>query len=150
MTDIDDQKHVAHTLGCFDIVAEALSAAARQTLEDLMATRIREYQSDLVRKFVSQGRVEGRELGLEEGLEQGLEQGRGEGRTEGRIEGRIEGRAEGRAEGEARSLLTVLDARGIEVPADARDRITSCTDIVQLERWIRLATTATSVEDLFA
>ncbi len=137
-----------------DIVAEALSAAARQTLEDLMATRVREYQSELVRKFVMQGRKEGRELGLEEGLEQGRTEGRTEGRieglTEGRIEGRIEGRAEGRAEGEARSLLTVLDARGIEVSSDARALIMACTDVAQLERWIRRATTAMSVDELFA
>lgn len=64
-------------------------------------------------------------------------------------QGRDEGRAEGRAEGEATALLAVLAARGIEVPEDARARITSCTDLDQLETWIRRAVTASSVRELF-
>lgn len=58
--------------------------------------------------------------------------------------------AEGRTEGEARALLAVLDARGVEVPEEARERITTCTDLDQLDGWVRRAATATSVEDLFA
>jgi hypothetical protein len=60
-----------------------------------------------------------------------------------------QGRAEGRVQGEAAAVLTVLDARGIEVPADARARITSCTDLDQLDSWIRRAVTATSIDQLF-
>lgn len=60
-----------------------------------------------------------------------------------------QGRAEGNAEGEARALLAVLDARGISVPEDARTRITSCTDLDQLDTWVRRAVTADSVQDLF-
>ncbi|PXY27751.1 hypothetical protein [Prauserella muralis] len=56
---------------------------------------------------------------------------------------------QGRAEGEATALLAVLAARGIEVPDDIRRRITGCTDLQQLETWIRRAATATSVEQLF-
>lgn len=59
------------------------------------------------------------------------------------------GRAEGKAEGEALALLTVLDARGIEVPQEARERIAECTDLDQLEVWIRRAVTADSISDLF-
>jgi hypothetical protein len=69
----------------------------------------REYQSDLVRKFVGQGRVEG----------------------------------------SAAAVLTVLDARRIEVPADARARITSCKDLDQLDSWLRRAATANSIDELF-
>lgn len=60
-----------------------------------------------------------------------------------------QGRAEGRAEGEAAALLTVLAARGVDVPDEARARITACTELDQLETWIRRAATADSVADLF-
>ena len=54
-----------------------------------------------------------------------------------------------RAEGEAAAVLMVLDARDIDVPVDARARITGCTDLDQLETWVRRAAIATSVNDLF-
>lgn len=57
---------------------------------------------------------------------------------------------EGEARGEAKAVLTVLSARGIEVPEEARVRISECTDLAQLEEWVRLAATARSVTDLFA
>jgi hypothetical protein len=60
-----------------------------------------------------------------------------------------QGRAEGRAEGEATAVLAVLAGRGIEVPDDVQARITGCTDLEQLETWIRRAATADSVQDLF-
>jgi hypothetical protein len=56
---------------------------------------------------------------------------------------------QGRAEGEAAAVLTVLDARGIDVPSDARARITSCTDLDQLNSWVRRAVTADSIQELF-
>jgi hypothetical protein len=43
----------------------------------------------------------------------------------------------------------VLSARGVEVPDDARERITGCTDVDQLDTWLGRAATATSVHDLF-
>jgi hypothetical protein len=55
---------------------------------------------------------------------------------------------EGRAEGEADALLTVLSARGIDVPDDARARIAGCTDVQQLQTWIRRASTATSIHEV--
>ncbi len=63
---------------------------------------------------------------------------------------RAEGCAEGRALGEADAVLTVLAARSIDVPDDARDRIANCQDIEQLDIWIRRAANATTVDDLFA
>lgn len=67
---------------------------------------------------------------------------------QGKSEGRAEGKAEGEAKGEAKALLTVLEARGIDVPGPARHRITECTDTNQLETWIRRATTATTIDDV--
>jgi hypothetical protein len=60
-----------------------------------------------------------------------------------------QGKTEGKTEGEAAALLAVLAARGIEVPAEARDRITGCTDLDQLDTWVRRASTASSIGDLF-
>jgi hypothetical protein len=64
-------------------------------------------------------------------------------------QGQTEGRAEGLTEGEVRALLAILNARGIPVPGDAHTRITDCTDLDQLEMWIRRAITVTTIQDLF-
>jgi len=64
-------------------------------------------------------------------------------------QGEAKGKAEGKAEGEARALLAFLDARGIDVPDPVREDITSCTDLDQLDTWIRRAVTANKVQDLF-
>lgn len=55
----------------------------------------------------------------------------------------------GRATGEARAVLAFLEARGIEVPADVRESITDCTDVDQLDVWVRRAATADKAHDLF-
>lgn len=56
---------------------------------------------------------------------------------------------QGKVEGEAKALLTFLTTRGVDVPDDARDRITGCTDLDQLDDWLRRAATADSIDDLF-
>jgi hypothetical protein len=53
------------------------------------------------------------------------------------------------AQGEASMLLRILDKRGIAVDAAARDRIASCADIDQLERWGDRALEIVRVEELF-
>ncbi|MGE3284756.1 MAG: hypothetical protein AB7J32_01485 [Pseudonocardia sp.] len=58
--------------------------------------------------------------------------------------------SQGKAEGEARAVLAVLDARGIAVSDDARARITGCTDLEQLDVWVRRAVAAATVDELFA
>jgi predicted transposase YdaD len=68
----------------------------------------------------------------------------------GRTEGRTEGRAEGRAEGEAKAVLLVLQARKVCVSQEARERITGCTDLEQLERWLERAATVDTLDELFA
>ena len=63
-----------------------------------------------------------------------------------------EGKAEGRTEGEtialARAILALLAARGVSVSAEARARIEGCTHVPTLDRWILLAATARSAEDV--
>jgi hypothetical protein len=60
-----------------------------------------------------------------------------------------EGEAKGEAKGEARTILRVLAARGLEAPADVRERVLSCTDVSQLDIWADKAVTAASLEEVF-
>jgi biotin carboxylase len=62
----------------------------------------------------------------------------------------IDARAEARGEalGEARSVLLVLESRGVPVPDAIRERILASVDTAQLDRWLRRAATATAVEDV--
>ncbi|MDQ1028724.1 hypothetical protein QF035_006306 [Streptomyces umbrinus] len=57
---------------------------------------------------------------------------------------------EGRAEERASMVLSVLEKRGIPVPEDTRERITSCADLDTLALWVGRSWTATAAEDLFA
>ena len=59
------------------------------------------------------------------------------------------GEARGVARGEAQAILAVLDARGLVVAPDARNRILDCADTAQLEAWVRKAVSAKTVDDLF-
>ncbi|WP_024800867.1 hypothetical protein [Nocardia sp. BMG51109] len=56
--------------------------------------------------------------------------------------------AEGEAKGEAQSVLTVLDARGIDVPDEVRDTITSCEDLELLQKWLRRALEVSRADEL--
>jgi hypothetical protein len=58
--------------------------------------------------------------------------------------------AVGEARGEARAVLTVLAARGLEISDEARERISGCTDLDQLDQWVRRAVTVTPADELFA
>jgi hypothetical protein len=60
-----------------------------------------------------------------------------------------EGEARGEARGEAKAIVAVLAARNIPVTEEARGRINECTDLDQLDTWIRRAATVDSLEALF-
>ncbi|GGS59746.1 hypothetical protein [Streptomyces violaceus] len=62
----------------------------------------------------------------------------------------LEGKAQGRAEDRTALILRVLEKRGIDIPEDTRDRITSCTDLDTLTLWFDRSLTAGTAEDLFA
>jgi glutamine synthetase len=81
-------------------------------------------------------------------MQNSWEKAREEGRKEGRKEGRDEGRNEARAEAAARAVLTVLRARGIDVPEAARERILAQKDIECLQRWLEKAAVAASVAEV--
>ncbi|MEV0229242.1 hypothetical protein [Nonomuraea sp. NPDC050786] len=49
----------------------------------------------------------------------------------------------------AASVLTVLRFRGIDVPLERHQQVTTCTDLALLEVWLRRALEATHIDDLF-
>jgi hypothetical protein len=57
-------------------------------------------------------------------------------------------RDEGQAGGRAAALLTVLDARGLPVIEQERERILACRDAAQLDEWLRRAISASAVADI--
>ena len=59
-----------------------------------------------------------------------------------------QGEARGEARGEGRAVLTVLDTRGVPVPETIRQQILACTDLAQLDTWLRRAVTATTADDV--
>lgn len=72
------------------------------------------------------------------------------GRAEGKAEGRAEGRVEGLVEGVRRSLLQLLDARGIPLVAADRAHILEEQDLQRLERWFARAVRGASIADVLA
>jgi predicted transposase YdaD len=67
----------------------------------------------------------------------------------GKKEGKREGKREGKAEGEADAILLVLKARSLDISDAERERITSCTDLKQLKKWVTRAVTVDKTSDLF-
>ena len=59
------------------------------------------------------------------------------------------GKKEGRREGEAEAILIVLEARGLDVSEAEWERITACTELRQLKKWVIRAVTAGKTGDLF-
>jgi hypothetical protein len=57
---------------------------------------------------------------------------------------------QGEAQGKAQAVLAFLEARGLKISDEARDRISSCTDLDQLDAWVRHAVTVDKVDELFA
>ncbi|AUX29076.1 hypothetical protein SOCE836_011620 [Sorangium cellulosum] len=62
--------------------------------------------------------------------------------------GRQEGRLEGLLEAKAQGVLAVFEARGLEVPADIRERVLASKDVAELDRWIRRAAVVTDAREL--
>jgi len=55
--------------------------------------------------------------------------------------GEASGIAKGEASGVAKGVVAVLEARGLAVTDNQRERILGCSDLAQLDRWLRLAAT---------
>jgi hypothetical protein len=59
------------------------------------------------------------------------------------------GREEGEVAGQAKALLAVLESRGMRISKKARTRILACSDIEQIDAWLRKAASVVSVDELF-
>ncbi|XXV24697.1 hypothetical protein WME87_40865 [Sorangium sp. So ce1389] len=81
-----------------------------------------EFQSEFARSYVAKGVEKGREQGRQEGL----------------------------LEAKAQAVLAVLEARGLEVPAEVRERVLASTDVAELDRWIRRAASVGDARELLA
>ncbi|HMS76414.1 hypothetical protein [Gordonia sp. (in: high G+C Gram-positive bacteria)] len=60
-----------------------------------------------------------------------------------------DGEAKGRTEEAVVAVLTVLEARGIEVPEVVRDRVRGCDDLDLLQTWLSRSATAGEIGDVF-
>lgn len=101
------------------IMLNLASDAARRRLETMMTTM--EWKSDFIEGFVQEG--------LQQGRRQGMEQGA--------------------AKAKAEDVLKIIDARAIDVTAEQREQVSSCTDITQLDEWFDSALTAETAADVF-
>ncbi|MDA1361532.1 hypothetical protein O1R50_18030 [Glycomyces luteolus] len=61
----------------------------------------------------------------------------------------LKGEARGEARGRAKSVLELLEMRGLEVRDAERERILACTDPEEADRWFTSAFSASRVEEIF-
>lgn len=137
MAHLDDERARLY----LDLILARLDKKTRRALEAMRMQKY-EYQSEFAKKYYGQGK--------QEGFAEGLSQGKAEGEARGKAEGEARGKAEGKAEGEARAILAVLEARGLEVPVKVREVVLACTDLAQLDAWIRAAVSVPSADALLS
>jgi hypothetical protein len=63
---------------------------------------------------------------------------------------RLQGRAEGEATGQAKSIVTILDDRGISMEDADRERILGCADLETLGTWLHRSLRISAISELFA
>jgi hypothetical protein len=64
-------------------------------------------------------------------------------------EGMQQGMQQGVVKARSEDVLKIIDARAIDVTAEQRERVSSCTDIAQLDEWFDSALTAETAPDVF-
>jgi len=72
------------------------------------------------------------------------------GLAEGEAKGEARGLLLGEAKARANDVLMLLDERRFSLDPKLRRRVSRCTDLALLERWLRKATTAPSIEAIFS
>ncbi|MGK3985482.1 hypothetical protein WME99_20720 [Sorangium sp. So ce136] len=107
----------------WDLVLSSMNEAARRTLEAMMKSGY-EYQSEFARSYVAKGMEKGIEKGREEGLREGL------------------------LKAKAQAVLAFLEARGLDIPAEVRERVLASTDIAELDGWVRRAAVINDAREL--
>jgi hypothetical protein len=119
-----DQLPDQHKLLYLALIDSALSSAARK--EFAMLPDWQKFMSASQRRFLAQGEAQGR------------------------VQGRAQGRAQATTETLAEALVTVLKQRQFVVTRAQQRRISGCTDVATLRRWLKCAVSVGSVDDLFA
>jgi hypothetical protein len=56
---------------------------------------------------------------------------------------------QGEVKAKAEAVLKIVDSRAIDVTAEQRDQVSSCTDIAQLDEWFDSALAAESAAEIF-
>ena len=64
-------------------------------------------------------------------------------------EGVQEGLHKGAVKAKSEAVLKVTDARAINLTAEQREQVSSCTDIAQLDEWFDSALVAVTAADIF-
>jgi hypothetical protein len=64
-------------------------------------------------------------------------------------QGQAEGEARGEAKGQARAILSVLKARGLDVPREVEERVARCADLAELDQWLQRAVVVRAAEEIF-
>ncbi|MDT0304343.1 hypothetical protein [Streptomonospora wellingtoniae] len=108
-----------------EYVVSALTGAARENWDALMADPTFTYRSDFARRYIN------------------------EGKAEAKAEARAEAKAEARAEAKAEAVVAVLGHRGLHVSGEVEGRITACTDLDRLDTWMERAFSVDAAEDIF-
>jgi predicted transposase YdaD len=129
------------------LAALAKAPSGRDALEALL--RYLSSVSDLPVETLVQA-VERAAPDAEELMATVAEQLEARGVARGEAKGKAEGKAEGKVEGQALAVLAVLEARGLSVTAAQRAKVLGCTDLAQLDGWVRKAATAKTTAELFA
>jgi hypothetical protein len=126
-----------------DLIRISLGAAARKALEAMMAfPEGYEFQSEFARKHDAIGRAKGVAIGEAKGIAIG--------EAKGIAIGEANGMAIGEAKARAGAVITVLEARGLQVTDEQRERILGCKDLEQLALWVRRVGVVSSADELFA
>ena len=71
------------------------------------------------------------------------------GKAKAEARGEAKGKAIGEAQGKARSILRVLEKRGLTVSPARREEILACVDAIRLDRWLDQSLEATTADELF-
>jgi hypothetical protein len=122
----------AETLATYTriVLIAAPDESSRRALEALMSTV---FKNEFLDKLEADAKARGEAKGLARGEAKGL----------------ARGEAMGEAAGRAKTILQVLAARGVAVPAEIRDQVLACTDIAQLDAWVSKAAIAETVDEVF-
>lgn len=60
-----------------------------------------------------------------------------------------QGEQQGALKAKAQDVLAILEARGLDVPAEVRERVLASTDLAEFDRWIRRAAVISEAGQLF-